>query len=57
VAQGYEASGRLNRCRRVPGGCHERQLPDALAAWHDSVWKAPIERAAQSGKELDPRLL
>jgi hypothetical protein len=24
---------------------------NALAACHDSVWKAPIERAARSGKE------
>src|SRR3954468_15439208 len=39
VARGYEAPGRLNRCWRVPGGCHGWRLPDALAACHDGVCK------------------
>src|SRR3974390_2594213 len=47
---GYEAARRLNRCRRAVGGCHERRLAVGSVAGHDRVGKAPLERAARSGR-------
>ena len=46
------SAGSLEQCRRVHECCHERRLPDALALCHDGIWKAPIERAALSGKGI-----